>query len=325
MIMNIVSFAGITVLVTLGLGLGLVASQRPALLPEQTGGLGFDALVAQGAATAVPQTDVPMRDGWAMPVRHLPAEGKPLLVLIHGSGWHGQQFDRIARALEGQAEILAPDLRGHGARAQRRGDIDHIGQFEEDLADLVAAYRNDGQKLVVAGHSSGGGLAIRFAAGHEAVAVDHVILLAPFLKHDAPTTKANSGGWAHVLTRRMIGLSILNMMKITALNYLTVIQFAMPASVLEGPLGSTATTAYSYRLNTGYAPRADYAGDLAKLPAFSLIAGTADEAFHATQYEPVMSAANPRGQYHLLDGQTHLGVVDATQTRQIIAQVLDGL
>lgn len=322
MIMNVVSFVAISALVTLGLALVLVASQKPVTLPDMQGGLGFAALTAQGTAPAVPQITVPMRDGWVMPVRHIPATDKPLLVLIHGSGWHGQQFDRLAATLQGEAEILAPDLRGHGANPARRGDIDHIDQFEEDLADLIAAHRKPQQKLVVAGHSSGGGLAIRFASGPQAQNVDHVILMAPFLKHDAPTTRTNSGGWAHVLIRRMIGLTILNTIKITALNHLTVIQFAMPAAVLDGPLGHTATTAYSYRLNTGFAPRAAYKKDIAALPPFTLLAGTQDEAFLADQYEPVMSAENPRGTYHLIEGQTHLGIVDAPESLAILKGVL---
>jgi hypothetical protein len=49
------------------------------------------------------------------------------------------------------------------------------------------------------------------------------------------------------------------------LNHLTVIQFAMPETVLAGPLGAGVTTAYSYRLNTAYAPRSNYGADLAAI------------------------------------------------------------
>ncbi len=328
MLFKVLGFVAIAVLIQLALGFGLTLSQSPKDLSKdlsEDGGLVFVDLVARGAADPLPLEPVAMRDGWQMPVRRLAAQDKPLLVLIHGSGWHGQQFDRLAKALEGRAEVLAPDLRGHGATPQRRGDIDHIPQFEEDLADLIAHYRKPGQRLVVAGHSSGGGLALRFAAGPEAQGVDHVILMAPFLKYNAPTTRANSGGWAHVLKRRMIGLSILNMMQIRALNHLPVIQFAMPRAVLEGSMGHTATTACSYRLNTGYAPRSDYKGDIAALPDFTVIVGDKDEAFFADQYKPLMAPLNPRGRYVIVDGQNHLGVVDAPKTLQQIEKVLDGL
>lgn len=324
MFVKVLSFIGIAILIQLALGFGLTLSQSPKPL-EGGKGLAFDDLLGRDQAAPLPLEQVQMRDGWQMPTRHLPAEGKPLLVLIHGSGWHGQQWDRMARALEGRAEILAPDLRGHGANPQRRGDIDHVSQFEEDLADLIAHYRKPGQKLVVAGHSSGGGLAVRFASGPQAQDVDHVVLLAPFLKHNAPTTRDNSGGWAHVLTRRMIGLSMLNMMQIKALNHLTVIQFAMPDAVLNGPMGHTATTAYSFRLNTGYAPRSTYKADIAALPDFTLIVGRKDEAFFADEYQPLMAPLNPRGNYHIIEGQSHLTVVDAPETQAQIEKVLDGL
>lgn len=317
----LISF-GISVAVFFAIALGLILSQPVAPLPEMQS-LDFDKLIGKAPVDPLPLVPVAMRDGWEMPTRHVAAKDKPLLVLIHGSGWHGQQFDALAGALRGQGEILAPDLRGHGATPGRRGDIDHMGQFDEDLADLIAAYRKPGQALIVAGHSSGGGLAIRFAGGAAARDVDHVILLSPFLKYNAPTVRENSGGWAHVLTRRIIGLSMLNMVGIRALNHLTMIQFSMPEPVLDGPMGHTATTHYSFRLNASFAPRMDYLGDIAKLPDFTLIAGREDEAFYAERFEPTMAAANPNGRYVILDGLGHLDVVDAPETYEIIKETLD--
>ena len=68
------------------------------------------------------------------------------------------------------------------------------------------------------------------------------------------------------------------------MNHLCVIQFSMPQQVLDGPLGDTATTRYSYRLSTDFAPRGDYLRDIAALPAFAVITGSADESFVAAQY-----------------------------------------
>ena len=44
---------------------------------------------------------------------------------------------------EGIAHIITPDLRGHGFSPERRGDIDYIGQLEDDLADLISELKND--------------------------------------------------------------------------------------------------------------------------------------------------------------------------------------
>ena len=58
---------------------------------------------------------------------------------------------------------------------------------------------------------------------------------------------------------------MLNNIGIRWFNGLTVIQFNMPQTILDGPLGNSATTAYSYRLNTAFAPRSHYGRDLAAI------------------------------------------------------------
>ena len=163
------------------------------------------------------------------------------------------------------------------------------------------------------------------AGGSHGGLLDRVILLAPFLKHDAPTTRPGTGGWANVLVRRIIGLSILNVARITALNHLQVIQFRFPTSVLDGPLGNTATKGYSFRMNTSFAPRRDYLGDVTALPKFLLIAGEQDEAFIAEQYQPVMSEVTDKGQYVLVPDTSHLAIVDAPTTLTAIRAFLDEL
>lgn len=86
--------------------------------------------------------------------------------------------------------------------------MDYIGQFEDDLADLIEILREQvpGTDLIIGGHSSGGGLTVRFAGSEYTTLSDGYILLSPFLKYNAPTTRPNSGGWAHPLSRRIAGL-----------------------------------------------------------------------------------------------------------------------
>ena len=319
----------ISVGIFLTIAVGLILSQPPRDLKPKAS-LDFDRLLAQPSETpqgaAFQRTSYEMRDGTRLPVTRVAepgAETLPLVVMVHGSGWHGGQFDQLAWALRDVAEVRAITLRGHGEDPVRRGDVDYIGQLEDDLADLIGDA--EGRKLVMLGHSSGGGLVIRFAGGVHGHMLDHAVLLAPFLKYNAPTMRENSGGWTVPLNRRLIGLSMLNMARITALNHLTAIQFNMPAQVLDGPHGHMATLAYSFRLNTSYAPRNDYLGDIAKLPAFTLIAGRGDEAFKSELYEPTMAPANARGRYMLLDGVGHLDVVNAPATEAAIREVLRDL
>ena len=223
------------------------------------------------------------------------------------------------------AGVLLPDLRGHYGTDGPRGDVRYIGQFEDDLADLVAGYRRPGQKLVMVGHSSGGGLVIRFAGGVYGGALDGAVLMAPYLRHDAPTVVTDgavaAGGWARPLVRRLIGLSMLNAVGVRLANGVTVMEFNLP----EGALARTMTGAYSYRLNTSYAPRWDYLADVAALPDFLFLVGRDDEAFQAEAFEPAMSAVTQRGQYHVLDGVSHLDVFLNARAAGLVAGFISGL
>lgn len=80
-------------------------------------------------------------------------------------------------------------------------------------------------------------MTIRFAGGDHGDMLDKAVLIAPFLKHDAPSARDDAGGWSHVLLRRLIGQSMLNTVGIRALNGLHMIQFRFPAVVLQGARG----------------------------------------------------------------------------------------
>lgn len=325
MITGILKQVVVAVVVTLAGAVLLVFTQKPKQMSGE-GGLEFNRLLERDVSTPAPLQSVPMRDGYDLQVRtYGGADNVPLLVLVHGSAWHGLQFDSLASSLAGSSDVIVPDLRGHGTAPGRRGDVDYIGQLEDDLADLVTAVVKPDQRVIMAGHSSGGGLVVRFAGGAHGELLDGAVLLAPFLHHNAPTMREEAGGWSAVLLRRLIGLSILNNFQIKALNHLPVIQFNMPQAVLDGPLGDTATTSYSYRLNMSFAPRRKYLDDVAALPEFVLVAGSADEAFISSQYAPTMGAVTDRGRFDMLLGASHLDVVDDPRTQGIIEGFLNGL
>ena len=253
-----------------------------------------------------------------------------LIVLIHGSAWHSMQYAQMASYLadNGLGHVVTPDLRGHGEKPQRRGDVDYIGQLEDDVAALVGKLK-DGYEIaniVIGGHSSGGGLVIRMAGGKHGHIADSWLLMAPFLKYNAPTMRENSGGWANVLVRRTIGLSMLNAVGITQLNHLTSITFNMPQTVRTGPLGHTVTLGYSFRLNTSYAPRSNYEKDIAAMTKpILLFAGSKDEAFKADMYEPTFSALIKHGDYRVLPGLGHLNLTHDQATFKAIESWLSKL
>lgn len=327
MIRKVLRTALISLGITAFVPFGLIASQSPQGVLATGKTLDFTQILARNPAEAPASTpaahSVLMRDGYGLQVRSFDTGPGPLIILLHGSGWNGLQFMELAPRLAGN--VVVPDLRGHGALPGRRGDVNYIGQLEDDLADLITAKAKPGQQVVLLGHSSGGGLAVRFAGGEHGNLVDKAVLLAPFIKYDAATVRPNSGGWARPLTRRLIGLTMLNGVGISALNHLTAIEFNMPQAVLEGPLGDLATTSYSYRMNRSFSPRADYGRDVAALPEFLLVVGSEDEAFVAEAFEPVMQALTDKGSYKTIAGVGHLDLVDNAATLKAIKGFLDDL
>lgn len=326
MFLKLIKFAAIACVVPLLLAFSLIASQQS---QDRTGesSLDFSRLPEIGGQSS-PLIGYTTFDGDELGFRRFETteDGAPLLVLVHGSGWHGLAYVQLAQRIAeaGLADVVVPDLRGHGPSPQRRGDVDYIGQLENDLHALIKQEVSEGQSIVMAGHSSGGGLVIRYANGEFGDDLGGAILMAPFLKHDAPTMRPSSGGWAEAKVRRIIGLSMLNTVGIKALNHLPIIDFAFSQDVIDGPLGQTATRAYSYRMNVSFAPRSDYLQDVAKLPPFLLVAGRDDEAFVSDLYEPTLSSANPGGRYVLIDGVSHLDLISSDMNFNAIRDYLAG-
>ncbi len=317
------TFMLISAVIYFGIIAVLILTGKPKKPDPGQRGLAFDELFLD--YSSLPELKgFTAKDGTQLAYRHYSAESDKIVILLHGSGGHSRYFLPLAEFIssEGLAHVYTPDLRGHGRTPKRRGDVDYIGQFDDDLADLIAIIQKDNPKamLIVGGHSSGGGLAIRFAGSQYGQKANAYLLLAPFLKYNAPTTRPNSGGWAKPYTGRIIGLIMLNNIGIPWFNNLTVIEFNMPEEARDG----TETLSYSHRLNTAYAPR-DYKEDLRAITQpLLVISGTADEAFIYCQYEPVISQYT-EVQVKLLQGVTHVGVVVGTEVQPVIREWLEGL
>ena len=319
----VVSFVLISVVIYFGIIAVLLLTGKPKKPEPAQRGPAFDELFFD--YSSLPELkSYTARDGTQLAYRHYPADSDKIVILLHGAAWHSRYFLPLAEFIssEGLGQVYTPDLRGHGLSPKRRGDVDYIGQFEDDLADLIAMIQKDNQNsmLIMGGHSSGGGLAIRFAGSQYGRKAKAYLLMSPFLKYNAPTTRVNSGGFAKPYTGRIIGLVMLNNVGIRWFNYLTVIEFNMPEKARDG----TETLSYSYRLTTAYAPH-DYEKDLSAITQpLLVVAGTKDETMIYCQYEPVISQYTTV-QVKLLQGVSHMGLVVCPEVRPVIKEWLEGL
>lgn len=139
MIFNILKVALVSLTITVGVAFTVVLTQRPKAV-DPRGTLDFGNQLAQDVSDPAPLLAVRMRDGYALHYRDYPATRAtaPQLVMVHGSGWHSLKFSSVAKALQGKAHLIDPDLHGHGTAPGRRGDVDYIGQFGDNMGDLVA-------------------------------------------------------------------------------------------------------------------------------------------------------------------------------------------
>lgn len=258
------------------------------------------------------------RDGAQLLYRHYHSDSHIALVLVHGSGTDSKYLSYVSQAIaaSGAATVYTPNLRGHGPSPIRRGDIGYVGQLVDDLADLISHVKTTNDPIdtvIVGGHSSGGGLAVRFAGSSYGSLADGYLLLAPYLGHDAPTTRPNSGGWAKPNLYKIIPISILNSIGITYFNGTNVLRFNMPSEYRDG----SETLSYSYRLMKGVSPsNFKPALESIKVPLL-LVVGSKDSALFADKFEPTLRPLVPQVVITPVDGVSHLGLVvndDAVET-----------
>lgn len=235
---------------------------------------------------------IPARAGAPIAFRHWPIEpasagAERAVVALHGSSATGSSLHPLAKALRAEGiPVYAPDIRGHGETG-RRGDIDHAGQLDDDLADLVAEVRKRqaSAKLVLLGFSSGGGFALRAAASPLGTAFHRAVLLSPMLGPRAPTVRSRGDAWAKPFIPRIIALVMLNRIGIHTFDHLPALAFAIQPERAELLTGS-----YSWRLMRAFGTN-DYAADLRKAAMpIDVLVGEQDELFDARLFAPTIAA-----------------------------------
>lgn len=253
--------------------------------------------------SALPAADTVMaRDGTALAYRRY-GDGGRIVLALHGSGGSGTALHPLALALSREHTVIVPDIRGHGATGTR-GDMAYIGQAADDLDDLMAAVA-PGQQVTVVGFSMGGGLALKYAAARPAQ-IGQVLLLSPYLAHDAPPMAAENpfapaNAWAAPSVPRIIALGLLNAVGITGLNHLETVALATRAEDADAVV-----RAYTYRALTSVNP-ASWQADIAAIAdRLTVIVGAEDELHYAPAYGEALAGTPAR--FVTLPGLDHMGL-----------------
>lgn len=89
----------------------------------------------------------------------------PQLVLLHGAAQENSIWRQVVEQLQGEFEIIAVDLPGHGKSGFVSGrPTDTIGEFADILAKTLRAL--GAVRPLVVGHSMGGSVVMRLAIDH---------------------------------------------------------------------------------------------------------------------------------------------------------------
>ena len=84
----------------------------------------------------------------------------PVLVLLHGITSSSETWAPVLPLLAEHAQVVVPDMLGHGQSAKPRGDYS-LGAYASGVRDLLTLLGHD--RVTVVGHSLGGGIAMQFA------------------------------------------------------------------------------------------------------------------------------------------------------------------
>lgn len=270
-----------------------------------------------------------MGDGVEVFTRVLPAESDTTILIVHGLDGSSAQFNKTAGLMRQAtgANVIAMDLRGHGKSGGARWHVDYVGQHEADLAEVVSAIQlsSDGGDVILAGHSMGGGISLRFAHLDDEPDVKGYLLFAPNLGQSAPTTRTEGPSedalpegmtepYAALRLPRIIGLIMMNSVGITQLNHLPVMFINL----------SPDPSAYTFAALMNSSPT-DYAAALQSVDKpLLVIVGSEDQPFLAHEFEPVISA-NSDGKTLVLEGEDHNSVHSSDAAMKAVADWVESL
>jgi pimeloyl-ACP methyl ester carboxylesterase len=259
------------------------------------------------------------RDGTSLQYYVYPAAPDKVAVLIHGSAFPGTSMHGLAEALRAAGvTVYVPDIRGHGGSG-RRGDIDYIGQIDDDLVDFVAQLgaAKSGETRTLVGFSVGAGFTIRFAGGSNGPLFDRYVFLAPILP-GSPTLRPHAGGWVGVSVPRVVTIASLDRVGIHAFDGYPVLNYAVSPE-----LSRWVTASYSYRLMTNFGAGSGHQVYLRNIrrPAVILV-GSADEQELPDQFAPYLQHLGVNIPVTIVPGMKHADMINASGALPTVVQAI---
>ncbi|WP_404612875.1 alpha/beta hydrolase [Caballeronia udeis] len=300
-----------------------MVATSPRSASEERDVFDFGGLRVRSDSPPPPLSRYSARDGEKLAYRFYDSTADQVLIFVHGSSYHGSSYHDLASAVSSSAaaKVILPNLRGHFQSGRHRGDIEYVGQLEDDIADLTSELRRQGfhGPIVLGGHSSGGGFVIRFAGGTHARLVSRFLMLSPVIPTSSTLREGSGGGWAQLHMRRLIGLIVLNALGVRGFNALTVIQFNKPVRLWDG----TETLSYSYRLNASYHPRNRYVEDVRKLEdRAAILIGEHDEAIDAQRLQMLLNRESPATSFKILPDTNHFEIFTSAAVHKMLVEWL---
>jgi non-heme chloroperoxidase len=259
------------------------------------------------------------RDGASLQYYAYPAESDKVAVLVHGSAFPGTSMHALAESLRAAGvTVYVPDIRGHGGSG-RPGDIDYIGQIDDDLADFVAQLgpARSGETRTLVGFSAGAGFTIRFAGGSYGLLFDRYVFLSPILP-GSPTLRPSSGGWVNISLPRTATVAWLDRLGIHWFDGFPVLSYAVSPE-----MSRTVTASYSYRLMMNFGAGSQYETYLRNIhrPA-SVLVGDADEQEFADQFAPLLQRLGVNVPVTLVPNMKHADMITAPGALQVVVRAI---
>lgn len=270
-----------------------------------------------------PEVDVfALSDGHKLAFRHYrTAQGsETAMVLVHGSAGYGAQFHTLAQALCSQhgIDVYTLDMRGHGAAAtQRAHGPSDTNLLYEDLRLFLKATATRFPKIVLGGHSTGGGLVLRSIRNGINDMVSGYVFLAPYLGLGSPTIRPHFGGWVRIKVGLLAGVIVANFFGIKCFNDVRVVFFDLTSC----PDAWRYTPNWSFNMLLAFGPDiwSTKALPIASDKPVLVLAGSADQCFVAANYSQAFSCLAPHSKVVIMDECGHWDLLVSKRTSRHIA------